>query len=134
LERDAADEYHQLGIIAQERQQFDQAEAWYRKALEIRERLGHPPYQVHTLAQLGVLYRRKNLPEQAVAWFGRALMIAVAYNMRVAGQILADLARLMRQMGEGLFTAAWREAFADQEPPLDVLRQLLQQPEDRPGP
>ena len=31
--------YHQLGMIAEERQQFDVAEQWYRKALEIRERL-----------------------------------------------------------------------------------------------
>jgi tetratricopeptide (TPR) repeat protein len=32
--------YHQLGMIAEERQQFDEAEKWYRKSLEIHERLG----------------------------------------------------------------------------------------------
>jgi len=40
LERDAASDYHQLGVIAQKQQQFDEAEKWYRKALEIREQLG----------------------------------------------------------------------------------------------
>ncbi len=32
--------YHQLGMIAEERQQFDQAEQWYRKALEIKSAWG----------------------------------------------------------------------------------------------
>jgi len=39
LEINAASEYHQLGVIAHERKQFDEAEKWYRKALEIFERL-----------------------------------------------------------------------------------------------
>ena len=33
-------QYHQLGMVAQERGQLEAAEQWYQKALEIRERLG----------------------------------------------------------------------------------------------
>jgi len=40
VEPKIADSYHQIGRIAQERQQFNEAEKWYRKALEIKERLG----------------------------------------------------------------------------------------------
>jgi len=126
LERYAAAAYHQLGRIAQERQQFDQAEAWYRQALEIFERLGHPPLQVNTLAQLGVLRSLQGRLDQAVVWFGRASAIATAHDMRVGIQILAHLARVMKAMGEEQFTAAWRQAFEGQEPPLDVLRELLE--------
>ncbi len=32
--------YHQLGRVAEERRDFDAAEAWYRKALAVFERLG----------------------------------------------------------------------------------------------
>jgi len=38
VEPNIAVAYHQLGIIAEERQQFDLAEQWYKKALEIYER------------------------------------------------------------------------------------------------
>ena len=93
-------DYHQLGIIAQERQQFDQAEARYRKALEIRERLGHPPLMVNSLAQMGVLRRRQRGPEEAVGWLGQAFAIAAAYEMRVGMQILVHLARLMEGRGK----------------------------------
>jgi hypothetical protein len=46
--------------------------------------------------------------------------------MRVSIQILAYLAQVMKAMGEEQFTAAWRRAFEGQEPPLDVLRGILE--------
>ncbi|HSB10470.1 MAG TPA: tetratricopeptide repeat protein [Blastocatellia bacterium] len=58
---------HQLGRIAEERQQFDLAEQWCKKALEIYERLGHPPLMVNSLAQLGVLRSKQGrLPESVL--------------------------------------------------------------------
>jgi tetratricopeptide (TPR) repeat protein len=126
LQRDAAREYHHLGMIAQKREQFDKAEGWYRKALEIYQHLDHPPLIVNTLAQMGVLYRLKKAMPESVLWSGRALAIAAEYKMRVAGQILADLARNMDTMGEKEFTAAWKEAFQGQEPPLELLRNVLE--------
>ena len=125
LERDAASGYHQLGMIAQKRQQFDRAEEWYKKALEIYERLGHPSLLVNTLAQLGVLYRKQSRFNDAVSRFGRAFVIAAKYKMRVGGQILIDLARVMDSMGEENFTVAWQQAFEGQEPPLEVIRDIL---------
>ncbi|MDP2726437.1 MAG: tetratricopeptide repeat protein, partial [Dehalococcoidia bacterium] len=125
LEREAAGDYHQLGMIAQLRQQFDRAEEWYRKALEIFERLGHPPLLVDTLAQLGVLRRVQGRHGEAVSWLGQALAIAAEYNMRVGAQILAVLARMMKAMGEEEFTVAWRQAFPGREPPLEVIREFL---------
>ena len=49
--------------------------------------------------------------------------VAEEYDMRTALQIRATLAGLMSDLGEEQFTAAWREAFEGQEPPLDALRQ-----------
>lgn len=129
---DAADEYHQLGNVALLRQQFDQAEQWYRKAVEVFERLGHPPLMVDTLAQLGVLMRRQRRLDESVSWYGRALAIAAEYKMRVGGQIAGHLARVMKDMGEEAFAAAWRQAFS-QDPPLDLLRKVLRRMEEDSG-
>jgi tetratricopeptide (TPR) repeat protein len=103
--------YHQLGIIAEERQQFDLAEQWYKKALAIYEQLEHPPLAVYTLAQLGVLRRKQERWQESVAWFGKALAIADKYQMRVGRQILPYLAYLMKTMGENEFVAVWQQAF-----------------------
>ncbi|MGB8657505.1 MAG: CHAT domain-containing protein [Candidatus Zixiibacteriota bacterium] len=130
VEPKIATAYHQLGRIAEERQQFDQAEAWYRKALEIKERLGHPPLMVNTLAQLGVLRRRQNQLSDSILWFGRAHLIAAEYNMPVGARILLEVGRLMTTMGENDFTAAWRQAFKGQEPPLEAIREILKRSKD----
>ena len=127
LERDAAVEYYRLGIVAKERERLDEAEAWYRKALEIFERLANPPLAVNTIAQLGLLRQQQERPDEAVAWFGRAHAITAQYNMVVGAKVLADLARTMKGMGEEEFTAAWRQAFDGEEPPLQAIREALGQ-------
>jgi tetratricopeptide (TPR) repeat protein len=114
-------------MVVGERHQFDQAEQWYLKALEVFERLGHPPLQVDTLAQLGLLNRELNRFPEAVACLGQALQIAAQFQMRVESQILVDLARLMKEMGREEFTAAWKQAFEGEEPPLDTFREILKQ-------
>ena len=106
-------------------QQLDRAESGYRQALEVFQRLRHPPDMVDTLAQLGVLRRKQGRPQEVLSWFGQAWAIADQYQMRVGMQILARLALLMRAMGEEAFGAAWRAAFEGQEPPLEALRDLL---------
>jgi len=84
------------------------------------------PLLVNTLAQLGVLHRRQNHLHEAVSWFGRAFAIVAEYKMRVGGQILMDLARVMSAMGKEEFTVAWRRAFEGQEPPLAAIREVLE--------
>jgi len=130
LERYAASGYHQLGRIAEERQRFDEAEKWYRQALEIKERLGHPPLAVDTLAQFGVLSRTRGQFPDAVHWFCRAFGIAAEYKMPVLKRIEVDLALTMQLMGEGPFTAAWREVIPNQDPPMGLFRKILR---DLPG-
>ncbi|MCW3131052.1 MAG: tetratricopeptide repeat protein [Methanophagales archaeon] len=84
MERDAAGDYHKLGKIAEKRQQFDVAEQWYHKALEIFEKIGYPPLKLNTLAQFGVLRFRQRRYHESVAWFVKAYGIASTYKMPVA--------------------------------------------------
>jgi tetratricopeptide (TPR) repeat protein len=124
LERDAATTYHQLGRISQERQQFDDAEERYRKALEIKMRLKHPPLLANTLAQFGILYREENHLSESVVSFGRALRIAVDYQMHIGYQILVNLGKNLEIMGEQNFKAAWHQAF-EEDPPLDAIHEIM---------
>lgn len=127
LELGAATEYHHLGIVAQERNQLDRAEQWYRRALEAYELVGQPPFLADTLAQLGILRQQQNRFHEAVSCYGRALAIATEYHLPHREQILVHLAGLRHEMDEAEFARAWRQAFGDQEPPLEALREIARQ-------
>ena len=114
--------YHQLGMIAEERQQFDVAEQWYRKALEIYEKIGHPPLKVDTLAVFGVLRFYQGRLHESVAWFAKAYGIASAYRMPVVERIKSNLRRLLEAMGREGFVNAWREATGGEEPRIDEIK------------
>ncbi|KAF5433866.1 CHAT domain-containing protein [Candidatus Methanophagaceae archaeon] len=47
--------WHNLGIIAQERREFEEAEEWYRKSLALKEKLKYEYGQASTLHQLGMI-------------------------------------------------------------------------------
>jgi len=67
--------YHQLGRIAEERQQFDVAEQWYRKALEIKERLGLERDAATVYHQLGRIAQERQQFDVAEQWYREALEI-----------------------------------------------------------
>ena len=56
-------------------------------------------------------------------------MIAAEYNMHDRFQIIVDLARIVKAMGEAEFAEAWRQAFEGQEPP-DVIRDIAKKIEE----
>jgi len=109
-------------MIAQKRQQFDVAEQWYRKALEIYDKIGHPPLKVDTLAVFGVLRFQQGRLHESVAWFAKAYGIASAYNMPVVEVIRSWLGRLLEAMGREGFVNAWREATGGEEPRIDEIK------------
>ena len=47
--------YHQLGRVAQERRDFEEAERWYQRSLEVSERLGDEHGAAGTYGQLGII-------------------------------------------------------------------------------
>jgi tetratricopeptide (TPR) repeat protein len=75
LEPKIAVGYHQLGTIAQERQQFDTAEEWYKKALEIFERLGLERDAATTYHNLGIIAQERQQFDSAEDWYKKALEI-----------------------------------------------------------
>ncbi|MGD2248504.1 MAG: tetratricopeptide repeat protein [Candidatus Methanofastidiosia archaeon] len=67
--------YHQLGYVAQDQHQFDEAEKWYKKALEIKERLGLERDAARTYHQLGYVAQDQHQFDEAVKWYKKALEI-----------------------------------------------------------
>lgn len=130
LPRHAADQYHNLGRVACERERLDEAKSWYEKALDAYGSSGTPHLMLGTLEALGRLeLGRLDLAQgsvvDAVARFGNALTIAEDQGMdSMAVRAAVGLFAIMEVVGEQKFRAAWRQAFPDQEPPLEALRKF----------
>ncbi|HLK59259.1 MAG TPA: tetratricopeptide repeat protein, partial [Chthonomonadaceae bacterium] len=74
-EKNVAAIFHQLGMIAEERRAFEEAERWYRQSLEIAQRIGDEHGQAATLHQLGSLAQERRAFEEAERWYRQSLEI-----------------------------------------------------------
>ncbi|MGH8885228.1 MAG: tetratricopeptide repeat protein, partial [Egibacteraceae bacterium] len=85
--------YHQLGILAQDRGDYETAEARYRQSLEINERLGNQAGMAASYGQLGILAQDRGDYETAEARYRQSLEI----NERLGNQ--AGMATSYGQLG-----------------------------------
>ena len=67
--------YHHLGLIAQGRSQYEQAEGWYHEALKLGEPLGNEAECADSYHQLGLIAHSQRRHEEAEGWHRRALEI-----------------------------------------------------------
>jgi len=67
---------HKLGIIAEERRDFEKAEDWYKKSLQIKERLGNEHGAAITYHQLGRIAEERREFEKAEDWYKKSLKIS----------------------------------------------------------
>ncbi|MDI6810818.1 MAG: tetratricopeptide repeat protein [archaeon] len=67
--------WHNLGMIAQERRDFDEAEEWYRKSLALKEKLKDEHGQARTLHQLGMIAEERRDFDEAEEWYRKSLEI-----------------------------------------------------------
>lgn len=92
-----AKSYHQLGIIAYARGRYDEAEALYKRSLEITERLGDQAGVLHSHMALAVLMGTRGKSKAAVGAVKRALEQAMALGLeRETNQCREMLAFLMK--------------------------------------
>ena len=67
--------FHNLGMIAQGRKQYDRAEEWYRKALEINEAGDHEAESADSYHQMGLMLQSQRRVDEAEEWHRKALKI-----------------------------------------------------------
>ncbi len=70
-----ATSYHQLGMIAQNRGQWDKAEDWYQQSLTINEELGDRPGMATTYHQLGRIAQDRGQWDKTEDWYQQSLTI-----------------------------------------------------------
>ncbi len=93
--------YHQLGMVAQEQRQWEQAEQYYQQALQIKIEYKDRYSQASTYHQLGMVAQEQRQWEQAREYFLQALEIFVEYKDTYSGGVvLRSLARLWKSSGD----------------------------------
>ena len=85
--------YHQLGMLAQDRGDYDAAEPLYRRSLEINERIGDQAGMATSYHQLGMLAQDRGDYDAAEPLYRRSLEI----NERIGDQ--AGMATSYHQLG-----------------------------------
>ncbi len=70
-----ANALHNLGIIAEERREFEEAEDWYKKSLKISEQLGNEHGAAITYHQIGIIAEKRREFEEAEDWYKKSLKI-----------------------------------------------------------
>ncbi len=99
--------YHQLGVVAQEQRQWEQAEQYCQQALQIRIEYNDRYSQADTYHQLGMVAHEQEQFQQARKYFLKALEVYEAYNDTYNGGIvLRSLARLWKANGDSGLPAA----------------------------
>jgi tetratricopeptide (TPR) repeat protein len=73
--REAAAYQHQLGMVAQERGDYEHALGWYRRSLAISEELGDRARTASSYHQLGTVAHVRGDYEAALDWYRRSLAI-----------------------------------------------------------
>lgn len=134
-----ASSYHQLGILAQLRGDYDEAEARYQQALQINERLGNQADMAGSYSQLGILAADRGDLAGAVVLHGRAL--AIRLQLRVP-QLAIDARRLgdhRAMLGDDAFRQALTAGMGEETAAAmialldDVARNQAEAETERPG-
>jgi tetratricopeptide (TPR) repeat protein len=85
--------YHQLGIVAEELREYEQARAYYQQALDIKIEFGDRFSCAGTYHQLGIVAQQLREYEQARAYFQQALDIFLEFGDHY------NFARIYHQLG-----------------------------------
>lgn len=67
--------YHELGMVAQEKYDWEQAEVYYQQALQISLEIKDYDGEAHTLHQEGLFYQERRSWDKAEEYFKKALVV-----------------------------------------------------------
>ena len=99
--------YHNLGMVAEEQRQWEQAEQYYQQALQIKMEYNDRYAQAGTYHQLGIVAQEQQQWEQARDYLLRALEIFIAFQDDLyIGVTIRNLARLWKASGDANLPAA----------------------------
>jgi tetratricopeptide (TPR) repeat protein len=118
-----ATSYHQLGRVAQDRGDYDDALEWYRKSLPIFEALGNRTGMASSLSQMGVLLTETGHPTEAIRLNLKSLALRRDLRLPEVRINLHWLDGQREALGQEAFQAARREHLSEEE--ADAVLRLL---------
>jgi tetratricopeptide (TPR) repeat protein len=125
--------YHQLGMLAQDRGDYDEAARQYQRSLDIEERLGNQAGMASSYSQLGILERERGGPAStAIKWNVQALRIRLRLRVPQAGIDLRQIATYRRELDAEVFDMLLGEAAGDTEL-AGMIRSLLDETDKAEG-
>ncbi|RLC26471.1 MAG: hypothetical protein DRH21_02075 [Deltaproteobacteria bacterium] len=105
-----AESLHNLGMIAEERREFEEAEDWYKKSLKIKEQLGNEHGAAITYWQLGYLGLLEGRVEDSGRWSVKSIAaFSMAHDPDRANQAINN------------FLIAWQKASQSEQRKLKQL-------------
>jgi tetratricopeptide (TPR) repeat protein len=106
-----ASSYHQLGMLAQLRGDYDEAARQYQRSLDIEERIGNQAGMATTCSQLGILEAEQGgSAALAIDWDVKALAIRLRLGVPQAVNNLRRLPAQRRDLGPEPFTGLLTQA------------------------
>ncbi len=97
IKKQNASIYHQLGRVAQEQREYQQAEQYYQHALQLYIEFNDRYSQASTNHQMGIVAQGQRQWQNAREYFLKALMIFVEYKDTYSGGVvLRSLASLWK--------------------------------------
>ena len=129
MDKELASTCHMLGICAQTKKNYKEAEAWFDKTVDIKGKIGSAPFMLDTIAQVGSMRLEQGFPEKALLHYGNAYLIAIKFNIPVFMRLLADLSNLLNLMGEEEFLKVWNREFEGNLAPMEQM-QLVMKPRE----
>nr|WP_157553885.1 AAA family ATPase [Herbidospora sakaeratensis] len=127
---------HQLGRVAEERAEWDEAEEWYRTSLATGEEIDYRPVMAGSCHGLGRVAFERGRLDEADRWFRRSLdangrlgdrrmttatcrqLVRVAVARGDADAAIDWLVRCVAPAGPGEIADRWREITGEPVPPL----------------
>lgn len=98
--------YSQLGMLAQDRWDYGQAERRYQQSLQIDERLGNQAGMATSWGLLGNLAMERQRYAEATVWYIPALLVWLRLQVPQVAYGAQGLAALRAHMGSDAFVAA----------------------------
>ena len=114
--------YHQIGIVYQYQQQWQQALAAYQRALELQEQHGQQHESGSTYHQIGIVYQEQRQWQPALAAYRRALKLQEQHGQQhELGSTYHQIGRVYQEQQQ------WQQALEAYQRALELQEQHGQQ-------
>ncbi len=120
---------HNLGAVAQEQRQYEEAERYYRKALEIKEQAGDVYSSASTYQGLGIVAQAQGNLAEAFPYFLKAFQIFLQFGDQHSSMYpFRQFVKITQTQGAETFAQLWQDAAGDPCPDwiLETIQQIIQ--------